>query len=79
MFGRKMRVRGRLRWWDKSVAKSAGLTGVCTKDEQIEIYQTLYARAAKERDEANARVRDLESENKKLRDLLLLQRSNFEL
>lgn len=30
------------------------LDGCCTKDQQIEMYRTLYAKAAKERDEAVA-------------------------
>ena len=72
MFRKKMQVKGLFRWWDKSVARTAGLRGVCTKDQEIEIYRTLYAKAAKERDEANA-------ENKKLRAELLLARSGFEL
>lgn len=72
MFRKKMHVKGRLRWWDRSVAKTVGLRGVCTKDQEIEIYRTLYAKAAKERDEAVA-------ENRKLREALFLRDCNFEL
>lgn len=67
MFNRKMHVR-----WNRSVAKTARLDCVCTKDQQIEVYRTLYAKAAKERDEAYA-------ENRKLLNELLLAKSGFEL
>lgn len=60
MFLKKMRVRKR------------PLDGCCTKDEQIDVYRTLYAKAAKERDE-------LRAENEKLRDVLFLRDCNFEL
>lgn len=36
------------------------LDGCCTKDQQIEMYRTLYAEAAKERDEARALVKKLD-------------------
>lgn len=60
MFLKKMHVRKR------------PLDGCCTKDQQIEIFRTLYAKAAKERDEAIA-------ENKRLREALFLASAGFEL
>ena len=43
----------------KMQIKKRELDGCCTKNQQIEMYQTLYAKAARERDAANAMVREL--------------------
>lgn len=50
-----------------------------SKAKQLEMYQTLYAKAAKERDEALERVKALEEENRRMRKALFLQDCNFEL
>ena len=51
----------------KAPVKKQPLDGFCSKDEQIDMLRTMYSKAAKERDEATKRVRELEDENKKLR------------
>lgn len=46
-------------FWKKKRVKDRTLGGCCTKEQQVEMYQTLYAKAARERDAANAMVREL--------------------
>lgn len=46
-------------FWKKTQDKTKPLDGCCTKNQQIEMYRELYAKAAKERDEANARAKML--------------------
>ena len=45
-------------FWKKTKVKKQPLDGFCSNDQQIDMYRTLYAKAAKERDEAIAQIRE---------------------
>lgn len=63
-------------FWKKTKVKKQPLDGCCSKDEQIDMLRTLYAKAAKERDEANAVIEKL---NKQFDDAIRLAKEALEL